>query len=297
MSILPEPDTTPNSPADPVGTSLFTLYRDRWILAVEKPRGLPCHPLSAQELKDQPRGSVSALVMESFPETRFQAPPGFPEDLSARLELQGGLLHRLDNGTSGVLLFARSFEAWEGLRPIIQGGQTGAEKIYVARCRDNATDSALPGIIDYPIAHRKNRGSGRMVAITPGTPADRYRGRPRPARTVILASRRVPEDKTTGAGTERYVLLSISRGQRHQIRCHLAAAGFPLSGDPQYDPDLPHGGKAPGSPGDEGYYLHHWVIRFPHPHLNRRVEISSEPDLSEAPGHVIDFFKTRISQQ
>jgi 23S rRNA-/tRNA-specific pseudouridylate synthase len=262
-----EPASSPSGGAEP---KLPILYSDPWILAVDKPPGLPCHPLSQEELREEGSASVSAIVMSRHPETALKPPAGAPEELSRRLALQGGMLHRLDNASSGVLLFARSLEAWEALAPIIQGRGAGARKYYLARCAGGGTNPAGTEI-SYPIAHSRRRGSGRMIAVRENTPPQRFRGRPRPALTRILATRELD-------GGELLVLAAISRGQRHQIRCHLAASGHYLIGDSMYAPQSTPGGE---------FFLHHWKIVFYHPLTGGEVSISSAPPASKADPRVL----------
>src|SRR5262249_7311342 len=82
------------------GLELAILYQDEFLFAVDKAAGIACHPLQPQE-----RRTVANAVVARFPE---QA------ELEPRRE--AGLVHRLDNETSGVLLFARRQEALMTLR-------------------------------------------------------------------------------------------------------------------------------------------------------------------------------------
>src|SRR5262249_12370198 len=91
------------------------LHVDEALVAVAKPAGVPSHPLQAGE-----RGTAANAIVARFPECAEASP-------DAR---EGGLGHRLDNETSGVLLAARSRAAWEGLRAALRA--PACEKTYLA---------------------------------------------------------------------------------------------------------------------------------------------------------------------
>ncbi|AHC14263.1 Ribosomal large subunit pseudouridine synthase D [Salinispira pacifica] len=183
---------------------------------------------------------------------------------------EGYLLHRLDNWTSGVLLFARNQEAFETFRSLIRGsaGKSAVEKEYLA-CVEGRIPGSLPVSIEYPMAHSSKRSSGKMVAVKNSPEEEisgsfpwreKYRGNPRAAKTRILSCS-VSRD---GGSICR---IMISRGQRHQIRCHLAAIGCPIQGDTLY-------GAAPLKQ-KEGFLLQHQKIRFFHPFLQKEIIIEA----------------------
>lgn len=124
---------------------------------------------------------------------------------------EGGLLYRLDNETSGLLLFAKNKNAF--LKFI---NDNELKKIYYAFV------SKLPnkneGIIDKPIAHKSSK---KMIIIGPLKKVN-YRGK---IHNVITYYKKI--DKNI---LECY----INKGIRHQIRIHLASIGCPIIGDSLY---------------------------------------------------------------
>src|SRR5262249_32266805 len=214
---------------------LDILYLDDFLFAVNKVAGLPCHPLKPQE-----RRTVANAVVAHFPE-------------QAKLEpkREAGLVHRLDNETSGVLLFARSPQALERLRALSQGAKL--KKSYLAWVHGCLRGQ---GKIDQPIGHHP-KNSKKMCVASNLAAAKRLRARP--ART---------EYESLDAGTEASLLRVVIRsGARHQIRVHLAALGHPIFGDRLY-------GSGDGLPRQ---LLHAWQLEFRHPWTQRSLQICAPP--------------------
>jgi len=205
------PSSTVPPPASSV--SAPTVFVDDDLVVVDKPAGLPSHPR-----RDRPGPSALGAVGA-----------GYPEVLTAGPEpLEGGLLHRLDNETSGLLAFARTHEAYERLSPAFRSrpraaGRPGTESARKGYCALVEGIVAEPLRLDWPIAHHA-RDARRMVAVVHDDV--RHRGAPRSAHTVV-------EPLASGEGATLVAVL-IGAGARHQIRVHLAAAGHPLVGDTVY---------------------------------------------------------------
>ena len=129
-----------------------------------------------------------------------------------------GIVHRLDFGTSGVMLAARTQASFDQLRVELRAGRL--EKRYLARCSGVVP---APSCIETPIAHDP---SNRRRARACGDPREAKRLGARPGRTEVLTSTLRPQGSL--------VEVQANRGLRHQIRVHLASVGYPLLGDPLY---------------------------------------------------------------
>ncbi|MDQ7988761.1 MAG: pseudouridine synthase [Candidatus Dactylopiibacterium sp.] len=176
---------------------LRVLYQDDWLVAIDKPAGLLVH---RSELDRH--------------ETRFAV-----QMLRDQLGRPVWPVHRLDRGTSGVLLFAldrdtlaRAGETFETTR---------VDKRYLAVVRGWAAES---GLIDHPLTRQYD--AFESARETPGAP--------QPARTRFerLATAELPI-ALDRYPTSRYSLLRLfpETGRRHQIRRHLKHVSHPVIGD------------------------------------------------------------------
>ena len=132
------------------------------------------------------------------------------------LPREPGLLHRLDTDTSGLVVAARSREAFDELLKGSKGA--GSKRAYLLICA--ARDLSSSGEVAIPIAHHP-KDKKRMYPCS--HPRDVARYQPRPAHTSVS---RALDPRRVGPGRG-------ARGAaiRHQIRVHMAAIGHPLAGD------------------------------------------------------------------
>jgi 23S rRNA pseudouridine1911/1915/1917 synthase len=233
LTEMPAPTDFPALPAESL--SLTVHYEDRHLVVVEKPAGLPCHPLRSDE--DE---TLAGALMIRYPE---MAGVGY----ALR---EPGILHRLDNDTSGLLLAARSARAFDALHELLASG--AIDKRYEAL----AFGTVEPCIIDAPIASHPSDPRRVHACVHE---ADRRRSDARPARTEVLRAEPV-------AG---FTLIEVKAplAVRHQIRAHLAAIDHPLAGDWLY------GG--PSIPGLERHFLHASRMTFDHPLEETRLDLHS----------------------
>jgi len=211
------------------GLPLEVLYSDDALVAIAKPAGLASHPLRAGE-----RRTAAGALVARFPDCATASPD----------PREGGLVQRLDTGTSGVLIAARSAEVWPRLRAAIGGA--GAEKTYLAEVIGAPPDA---GVADEPIGRVGRRGD--RVRVGGGR-------RPLPARTTWAVVER--------RGDRALLRVTLQSGRAHQVRAHLAAAGFPIVGDPKY-----------GGTEAAVLRLHAASVRFRHPISGETILIVAPP--------------------
>jgi 23S rRNA pseudouridine1911/1915/1917 synthase len=173
---------------------LNLLHVDPHLVAVDKPAGMPSHPLEPGE-----RGTVVNALVARHPECADAS-----DD-----PREGGLVHRLDTMTSGALLAARSAEVWRALREAFT--ERRVDKRYLAVVTGPVADS---GEIDLPLRHRADHVEPALA------------GGGREALTDFRVLSR--------AGDAALLEVRIHTGVLHQIRAHLAAIGAPVLGDTAY---------------------------------------------------------------
>ncbi len=207
-------------------------FEDDYLVVVEKPAGVAAHPLRSDEL-----GTVANALVARYPE---MATVGYRPR-------EPGLLHRLDNDTSGLLLAARKRETFRKLRAQLKAGKV--DKRYLALCVGEVT---APLRIESKLAsQRRHRRIVKVVS------QDSPKGRN--AVTEILTSRR--------KAALSLVEVRVYSAVRHQIRAHLASRGHPLVGDSLY------GG--PQMAGLQRHFLHASELNFSHPETGRLIHLSS----------------------
>lgn len=229
------------------GKALRILFEDEFLIAVDKPAGIHTAPLKLKE-----SGTLLALVIEKYPEVAGL--PGWKA-------VEPGLLHRLDQGTSGIVIVARTEPSFRALRRQFDSDKVG--KIYSAACSP-AAETGGPG--------RRQQIESRFAAYGPGSKMVRV---VLPAGKKYRFSREASPDtyatETEIAARNGNVVLvraHLTRGFRHQVRAHLAFLGFPIIGDPLYGVPV-----SPGFP--ERMYLHASQISFLHPGSGRPLIIES----------------------
>lgn len=176
------------------------LYEDENLVALDKPAGVLVHPVEGKEENGR---TVADWLREHYPETG---------DVGDRPDLRPGIVHRLDRDTSGVLVAARSQDAFAYLKSLFQRGEV--QKVYIALVY--GVPSPQKGVIDVPIS------------IKPGTVR-------RTVHKGKMKKKAVTEYKVI-KGLGRYALVEVypKTGRTHQIRVHLASVGHPIVGDSLY---------------------------------------------------------------
>lgn len=195
---------------------------------------------------DKPAGVPVAATRESARGTLAEA-------LRRRLESEGvlrpyvGVLHRLDRGASGLVLFTTRSVANKNLhRQFSEHDITRAYRMLVLG------DAPVREHCELPVLELRS-GTSKVA------PGNRHA---RDARTDFARL----EPKHPQAGTS-LLEATLTTGRHHQIRVHAAALGHPIVGDRRY-----------GRPDDgaTGLHLHAWRLRFAHPHTGAAVEVCTE---------------------
>lgn len=223
------PVATPAALA-PEAIPLQIVYDDADFVVVDKPAGMVVHPAHGHRSGTL----VNALL-------------GLGGHWStAAGEARPGIVHRLDRGTSGLMLAARNDVAHRVL-----AGQLASRRLsrtYLAIVRGRPRPAA--GILDGPIGrHPRNR---LRMAVVEG-------GRPARTRYQVVEAR---------AG-HTLVRCDLETGRTHQIRVHLAAAGNPVAGDAVY------GRRRPNDPARP--MLHSCCLRLEHPRTGEELTFECPP--------------------
>ncbi len=216
---------------------LRVLHEDDALLFVDKPSGAP-----SQGLTEGEGGTVAAALLRRDPQLR---------EVSTDPR-EAGLCHRLDIETSGVILAAKTREAWLAMRAAFSA-DGDIDKRYLALVTGPLADS---GDIELPLAHRGDH-------VRPALPHEE--ARPASSSFQVLAR----------AAEFSFVEVRIFTGVLHQVRAHLAAVGAPIVGDTQY------GGRA--FEGLQRFFLHAASLTVTHPNTGRQLTVKSAlPDELEA---------------
>jgi 23S rRNA pseudouridine1911/1915/1917 synthase len=219
---LPEdaPGLRPEPPTVPI------VYEDAHLLVVEKPAGMTVHPGAGTAA-----GTLAAQLLS------LGAKGGDPE--------RPGIVHRLDRDTSGLLVVARSQEAFAALQEAIRRREI--ERRYLALVRGRPQSRS--GRIDAPIGRDRRDPTRRSLDSD----------EPRDSVTWFEVVELLPE----------HALLDVrlETGRTHQIRVHLGAIELPVSGDVTYGvtDDLALGRQ----------FLHAHRLRFTHPVTGAEVDLES----------------------
>ena len=215
------------------GLALPVVHEDDALVAVVKPGGMPSHALDPRQ-----RGTAAAFLVARYPEMAAVGDP-----------LAAGLVHRLDTGTSGLLVAARTASAHAALRDALRRHAVEKRYLAVVSGRAGGLDRRR---VDVPLAHDPG-DRRRMTAATLGRRAWR-------AETWL--------EVVTVAADRSLVQATIRTGVTHQIRAHLAHLGHPVVGDVIYGGASPE--LAPGR-----HALHAAALALPHPVERRTLRLEA----------------------
>jgi 23S rRNA pseudouridine1911/1915/1917 synthase len=230
-----EPDRS--VPAEAGGVPIR--YRDDHLLVIAKPAGMVTHPTERRRTGTL----VNRLVGMGIRLSSLGGP------------LRPGIVHRLDAGTSGLMIVACDDPTHAALQEAFRRHEV--DRRYLALVRGRTEHDAFT--VDAPLGRRGARvvvrpESGRVAATS-------FEVRERTARATLLEA-------------------APRTGRTHQIRVHLRAIGHPILGDARYG----GGGDDARAIGVDRPFLHSWRIGLDHPATGERVELEEAlpPDLASA---------------
>jgi 23S rRNA pseudouridine1911/1915/1917 synthase len=182
---------------------LRPVFENSAVIVLEKPAGIASHGFSARD-----RETVANALLALRPELRE----------IGRSRWEAGLVHRLDRETSGLMIAAKTNEAFWNLRRQFASGEI--EKRYRALVWG---EPPRQGTIGEPLAHDRS-DRRKMAPAAESAAGSRLRSWPARTRFRTLAS----------AGGFSLLEIELETGVTHQIRVHLASRGHPIVGDPLY---------------------------------------------------------------
>ena len=212
-----------------VAVSLSILHEDADLVFVDKPSGVPSQPLTLTET-----GTIASALI---------ARDATMQEVSTDAK-EGGLCHRLDIETSGVLLAAKNRAAWDTMRAAFGAGGD-IDKRYLALVTGPLADS---GDIDIPLAHRGDHVRPVIIGDEGRSAISQFEVKARKGEFALVEVR-------------------ILTGVLHQVRAHLAAVGAPIVGDAMY------GGRQ--VPQLNRFFLHAASLTVTHPTTGERLTVSA----------------------
>lgn len=212
---------------------LEVVYDDDHLVVVDKPPGVAAHPSPGWDGPTVSQGLAGA---------------GFRISTSGSAERQG-VVHRLDAGTSGLMVVAKSEAAYTVLKAAFR--DRTVDKRYRALVQGHP--DPLRGTVDAPI-DRHPSGSYKFAVVAGGKPSITHYDTVEAFRAASLLD------------------IRLETGRTHQIRVHMAALRHPCVGDSQYGADPTLSARLSLT----RQWLHAWRLGFEHPADGRALEFTSD---------------------
>lgn len=229
---LPPPDTGMVTP-DPEVT-VDVIVEDRDFAVINKGSGQVVHPGAGQR-----EHTLVAGLLARYPEMQLLSDEGLSDPF------RPGIVHRLDKGTSGVLVVARTVEGLLSLRDQLASREM--DRTYIGLVEGHVAEER--GVVDAPIG-RSTRTPTLMSVRSDG----------RPARTSYEVLTRLAKPHLT-----TLLRLTLDTGRTHQIRVHMSTIGHPVVNDPRY------GHRRDRRLAEDRFFLHSRTLSFTHPTSGERV--------------------------
>lgn len=219
------------------------VYIDEDLIIAYKPSHLPTVPL-----KNNSGDTLLSELSEKYPEIL---------SCHGRNEWEGGILHRLDTPTRGLVIACRNQESYD----LLSREQAEDRIVKTYRATVGRREEALEG---FPLFPYGNLMKGNALVESRFRPFGPKGSSVRP----VTDNKRFQDGPIYSTIVEKEsdssFLCTITKGFRHQIRCHLAWAGYPIVGDERY-----------GSSPSDVFGLEAIALSFIHPRTGRKVEISN----------------------
>ena len=205
---------------------LNTPSKENPFLVISKSSGLPTAPLSAQDTNN-----ALYLAAQTFPEIL---------SVNGKKEIEHGLIHRIDTVTEGLILIATTQDAYENF--INQQKNNNFTKFYTAICQKN--QNKKEGFPDFPQQNIFYQNEFKIQSYFRYFGPGRKEVRPVPIESLNKTQQKKVEG--TSIYTTNVKIISeqndtvkvecnITKGFKHQVRCHLAWANLPIKNDPIYN--------------------------------------------------------------
>ncbi len=229
--------------------SFYKLFEDDHILVINKPPGISVHKGAGVR-----EATISDHFKLLYPELDIPGDKDRP-----------GIVHRLDKGTSGAMILAKSSKAFHSLQK--QFRKRDVNKMYCAVLKGRLRFRS--GTIDKPLI--RNPKDRRKFMVEDGDGSDNSRD------ALTKYKTRYQFENSS------YVFIKLHTGRTHQIRVHMAHLGNPVLGDELYGKKF----------GFSRLALHSYSIQFIHP-VDKSITITSYAPI---PDKFIDHFKSEIKKQ
>ena len=209
------------------------IYEDQDLIVVDKPSGLVVHPATSHK-----KGTLVNGLLSIYSEIASIGEPSRP-----------GIVHRLDKGTSGLLLVARSAQGYLGLSEQLQ--RRAIKRVYTSLVLGHLESDK--GVIEAPLGRDPKSPTRRTVLVDGKEARTRYE---------VL-------DRYEHPSSCCLVRCELETGRTHQIRAHFSAIGHPVVGDNLY-------GGSSISFDLERPFLHSSLLAFEHPISGDSLSFSSQ---------------------
>ena len=218
---------------------LIILYEDKYILVIYKPVNISVHDSADWN---------SATIVDTLLDHGYEL-------YDTDIPYQDGVIHRLDVGTSGILVFAKNEMAYKNLK--MQFKQRTVKKIYHALIQGKIEPSF--GTIDKPIGLINDENNIYGVAFDGKSSTTHYRT------LKVFTDLKIIKDASL-------MEINLKTGRTHQIRVHFSHINHPLVGDVKYGSNIDFDKLI----GLDHQWLHAKRLEFDHPKTGKRMYFDSD---------------------